>query len=57
MAVATLRWYLSEVPVERKCISLPGRIIKRLGEYEASLRLHREVVIQFPFEIVPDKSK
>ena len=43
--------------VERKCISLPGRIIKRLGKYEASLRLHREVVIQFPFEIVPDKSK
>ena len=43
--------------VERKCISLPGRIIKRLGKYEASLRLHRVVVIQFPFEIVPDKSK
>lgn len=43
--------------VERKCISLSGRIIKRLGKYEASLRLHREVVIQFPFEIVPDKSK
>lgn len=43
--------------VERKRISLPGRIIKRLGKYEASLRLHREVVIQFPFEIVPDKSK
>jgi large subunit ribosomal protein L9 len=43
--------------VERKCISLPGRIIKRLGKYDASIRLHREVTIQFPFEITADKSK
>lgn len=42
--------------VDRKTINLPGRNIKRLGSYEASIRLHREVTIQFPFEIVPEKA-
>ena len=41
--------------IEKKFISLPGRTIKRLGAYEASVRLHREVVAQVPFEIVPEK--
>ncbi|MDA0937471.1 MAG: 50S ribosomal protein L9 [Bacteroidetes bacterium] len=43
--------------VERNRITLPGRIIKRLGKYEATIRLHREVSIQFPFEIVADTQK
>lgn len=42
--------------VDRKLISLPGRNIKRLGSYEAAIRLHREVTIQFPFEIIPEKA-
>jgi large subunit ribosomal protein L9 len=43
--------------VERNRITLPGRIIKRLGKYEATIRFHREVSIQFPFEIVADTQK
>ena len=42
--------------IDKKFISLPGRTIKRLGSYEATIRLHREVVIQAPFEIVPEKA-
>ncbi|MCH1518405.1 MAG: 50S ribosomal protein L9 [Flavobacteriaceae bacterium] len=41
--------------IDKKFISLPGRTIKRLGAYEATVRLHREVVILAPFEIIPEK--
>ena len=42
--------------IDKRFISLPGRTIKRLGTYEATIRLHREVVVQAPFEIVPEKA-
>ena len=41
--------------IDKKFISLPGRAIKRLGAYEATVRLHREVVVLVSFEIVPEK--
>lgn len=41
--------------IERKFINLPGRTIKRLGSYQATIRLHREVVVEIPFEIIPEK--
>lgn len=41
--------------VDKNAISIPGKTIKRLGSYEAKIRLHREVSIQFPFEIIPEK--
>jgi large subunit ribosomal protein L9 len=40
--------------LDKKHISLPGKSIKRLGKYVASIRLHREVNFEFPFEIIPD---
>jgi len=40
--------------LDKKHISLPGKSIKRLGKYVASIRLHREVSFEFPFEIIPD---
>jgi large subunit ribosomal protein L9 len=40
--------------IDKKHITLPGKIIKRLGKYEANIRLHREVHFELPFEIVPD---
>ena len=40
--------------LDKKFITLPGKTIKRLGKYEATIRLHREVSFQFPFEIVPE---
>ena len=40
--------------LDKKYISLPGKNIKRLGKYIATILLHREVSFEFPFEIVPD---
>ena len=40
--------------IDKKYISLPGKIIKRLGKYQATIRLHREVTFIFDFEVVPD---
>lgn len=39
--------------IEKKFITVPGGTIKRLGQYEASVRLHRSVIVPVPFEIVP----
>ncbi len=41
--------------IEKNAISIPGKTIKRLGNYQARIRLHREVSIQFPFEVIPEK--
>ena len=41
--------------VDKKYISIKGGAIKRAGPYEAEIRLHREVVVAFPFEVVPEK--
>ena len=40
--------------IEKKFITLPGKTIKRLGTYEASVRLHRAVVVQVAFEIIAE---
>ena len=42
--------------IDQKQISIPGRSIKRIGKYEAKIRLHRDVIIQYPFEIIAAKS-
>ena len=36
-------------------ISIPGKSIKRIGSYQASIRLHREVSAQLNFELQPEK--
>ena len=41
--------------IDKNSIAIPGKTIKRLGSYEAKIRLHREVLIQFPFEVIPEK--
>ena len=40
--------------IEKKFITLPGKTIKRLGAYEATVRLHRAVVVQVAFEITAE---
>ncbi|MCX2720193.1 50S ribosomal protein L9 [Lentiprolixibacter aurantiacus] len=42
--------------IDRKFISIKGGSIKRTGPYEAQIRLHREVIVDFPFEVVAEKS-
>ena len=41
--------------IDKNAISIPGKTIKRLGSYTANIRLHREVSIQYPFDIIPEK--
>ena len=43
--------------IEKKYISVKGGTVKRLGNYEADIRLHREVQIVLPFEVIPEKKK
>lgn len=42
--------------IDRKFISIKGGTIKRTGPYEAQIRLHREVIVDFPFEVVGEKN-
>ena len=43
------------VVVDKKIILLAGNNIKQLGKYNAKIRLHREVLVDLSFEVVPDK--
>ncbi|MBT8178109.1 MAG: 50S ribosomal protein L9 [Eudoraea sp.] len=40
--------------IDRKYISIKGGSIKRTGPYEAQIRLHREVIVDFPFEVIAE---
>ncbi len=42
------------IEIEKKYISIAGGNIKRLGQYEATLRFHREVVSTFTFDVVAE---
>ena len=41
--------------VEKKFITIAGGLVKRLGKYNASVRLHRNVIVDLPFEVVAEK--
>ena len=40
--------------IEKKFISVNGGNVKRLGKYNAVVRLHREVVVDLPFEVIAE---
>ncbi len=42
------------IELEKKYISIAGGNIKRLGQYEATLRFHREVVSTFTFDVIAE---
>lgn len=41
--------------IDKKYISIKGGSIKRAGPYEAEIRLHREVQVDFGFEVVAEQ--
>lgn len=43
--------------IERKFINIKGGTIKRVGPYDAQIRLHREVIVDFPFEVIAEAKK
>ncbi|WP_340199113.1 50S ribosomal protein L9 [Ascidiimonas sp. W6] len=40
--------------IDRKYISVTGGNIKRTGKYEATVRLHRDVIVEVPFEVIAE---
>ena len=40
--------------IERKMISIKEELIKEVGKYTAKVRLHKEVQIEVPFEIIAE---
>jgi large subunit ribosomal protein L9 len=41
--------------VDKKFIKVVGGSVKRLGKYEASIRLHRDVIADITFDVVAEK--
>ena len=44
----------SGTDIDKKFIKVVGGSVKRLGKYEAAIRLHREVVVDITFEVVAE---
>ena len=42
------------ISVDKKFISVTGGIIKRLGQYGAVIRLHRDVTVDMTFEVIAE---
>ena len=40
----------------KKFINVSGGNVKRLGKYNAQIRLHRDVSVELPFEIIAEKA-
>ena len=38
--------------IDKKYITVAGGSVKRLGKYNATIRLHREVSVDLPFEVI-----
>ncbi len=41
--------------IDKKFIHVAGGNVKRLGKYNATIRLHRDVAVELPFEIIAGK--
>ncbi len=41
--------------IEKKYIMIQGGAVKRTGPYNAQIRLHRDVIVDFPFEVVAEQ--
>jgi len=40
--------------LEKKFITIAGGLVKRLGKYNATVRLHRDVIVELPFEVIAE---
>ena len=41
--------------LEKKFITIAGGLVKRTGKYNAKVRLHRDVIVDLPFEVIAEK--
>lgn len=42
------------ITIDKKYIAIAGGIVKRAGQYDATIRFHRDVVTTFTFEVVAE---
>ncbi len=43
-----------DVTIDKKYIAIAGGTIKRTGNYEATIRFHRDVVVNFAFDVIAE---
>ena len=41
--------------IDKKFITISGGLVKRLGKYNAKVRIHRDVIFDLPFDVVAEK--
>jgi large subunit ribosomal protein L9 len=41
--------------IEKKFITIAGDLVKRVGKYNAKVRLHRDVIVDLAFEVISEK--
>lgn len=45
------------IELDKKYISIAGGLIKRVGQYDATIRFHRDVVANLSFEVIAEEKK
>ena len=45
------------VSVDKKFITIAGGLIKRTGRYDATIRFHRDVIVNYSFEVIAEAKK
>ena len=46
-----------DVSIDKKYITIAGGLIKRTGQYEATIRFHRDVISNFTFDVIAEAKK
>ena len=41
--------------IDKKFITISGGLVKRLGKYNAKIRIHRDVIFDLPFDVISEK--
>jgi large subunit ribosomal protein L9 len=42
------------ISIDKKYIAIAGGVIKRAGQYDATIRFHREVIGNLTFDVIPE---
>lgn len=42
------------IEIDKKFITIAGGVIKRAGQYDATIRFHREVIGNLTFDVIPE---
>jgi len=45
------------VLLDKKFITIAGGLIKRTGQYDSTIRFHRDVIANFSFDVIAEAKK